>query len=127
MKKLHALLVTIALAASAAFAAPVAAQRSPGDVVVRSGGVGVEDRAALEAERTRYNLRLVGAAQAQPLVYLHWPAGVSGAGPGGRPRLAVAHAHYFDCQHHRADHVEASLDLLVDWRPAEAALERRPT
>ena len=83
MKKLHALLVTIALAASAAFAAPVAAQRAPGDVVVRSGGVGVEDRAALEAERARYNLRVVGAAQAQPLVYLQWPAGVSGAGPAG--------------------------------------------
>jgi hypothetical protein len=145
MKKPHALLVTIALAASAAFAAPVAAQRPPGGVVVRSGGVGVEDRAALEAQRARYNLRLafaesdggyvaevhvrltrpdgrtvyegesdgpflfahlppgryrleaeyggitqvrtldVGAAQAQPLVYLHWAAGVYGAGPtGGR-------------------------------------------
>ena len=61
MKKSRALLVTIALAASAAFAAPVAAQRPPGDVVVRSGGVGVEDRAALEVERARYNLRLAFA------------------------------------------------------------------
>lgn len=139
MTKSHALFVTIALAA--AFVAPGGAQRSSGEVVVRTGGVGVEERAAFEAERARYNLRLafaesdgvfladvhvrlarpdgrvvyegdsegpllfahlppgryrleaeyggmtqvrtldVGAAQAQPLVYLHWPAGVSGAAP----------------------------------------------
>jgi hypothetical protein len=139
MRKSHALLATIALAAS--LTAPVAAQRPPGEVIVRTGGVGVEERAALEAERARYNLRLafaesdgvyvaevhvrltrhdgrmvyegdsegpflfahlppgryrleaeyggmtqvrtlnVGTAQAQPLVYLHWPAGVSGAAP----------------------------------------------
>jgi hypothetical protein len=138
MSKLQGLLATIAITA---LCAPVAAQRPPGDVVVRSGGVGVEERAALEAERARYNLRLafaesdgvyvadvhvrltgndgrvvyegdsegpflfarlpagryrleaeyggmtqvrtldVGAAQAQPLVHLHWPAGVSGAAP----------------------------------------------
>jgi Fe-Mn family superoxide dismutase len=37
------------------------------------------------------------------------------------------HAYYLDYQHRRADYVKAFLDHLVDWRRAEAALERRAT
>jgi hypothetical protein len=142
MMKSQVLLAAIAIAA---LSTPAAAQRAPGDVTVRSGGIGLEERAALEADRARYNLRLafaesdgeyvadvrvrlitpdgrtvyegtsegpflfarlppgryrleaeyggvtqvrtleVGAAQAQPLVYLHWPpAGASGGATTGR-------------------------------------------
>jgi Fe-Mn family superoxide dismutase len=35
------------------------------------------------------------------------------------------HAYYLDYQHRRTDYVKAFLDHLVDWRHAEAALERR--
>ena len=138
MKKPQTLLATLALAALCTTAA---AQRPP-EVAVRTGGVGAEERAALEAERARYNLRLafaesdgeyvadvhvrltrldggvvyegdsegpflfarlptgryrleaeyagmtqmrtldVAARQTQPLVYLHWPAGVPVPAPG---------------------------------------------
>jgi hypothetical protein len=60
MTKSQTLLTAIAIAI-AAFSAPAPAQRPTADVVVRSGGIGVEERAALEAERARYNLRLAFA------------------------------------------------------------------
>lgn len=141
MTKSQALLAAIAIAT---LSTPGIAQRVPDDVTVRSGGIGLEERAALDAERSRYNLRLafaesdgdyvadvhvrlarldggtlyegesegpflfarlppgryrleaaydgitqvrtldVGPAQTQPLVYLRWPAGASGAASSGR-------------------------------------------
>ncbi len=53
--------IAITAFAAAALSATAEAQRSGDDLVVVTGGVGVEERTALDAERDRYNLRLAFA------------------------------------------------------------------
>ena len=54
MRKIYLLLAAIAICA-AAYAAGAEPRR---DVQIRTGGIGVEERAAFDADRGRYNLRV---------------------------------------------------------------------
>ena len=58
---MKARLMLVAVVLSAALPSYASAQASADEAAVRTGGVGLEEREALNAERDRYNLRLAFA------------------------------------------------------------------
>ncbi len=58
---MKARLLPLAALLFAAVSFHASAQNAGGEATVRSGGVGIEEREALDAERDRYNLRLAFA------------------------------------------------------------------